>query len=190
MPPPPSRRFSRPIFTSPHTPLSSKIPGSSPTATGVEATVKVDHGTMMLTGARFDMERIDTVDNGGVLGSPSVAEQSPRDERKVTARPDGIVPNLARVSETMLWSLHNRANEAGRPASAFVDPESVRIQRAINYDFTRHFGVPLGSLAARAAEIDRALRSWLDRHPEGIIVSLGEGLETQSAASTMAGCTG
>jgi O-methyltransferase involved in polyketide biosynthesis len=93
---------------------------------------------------------------------------------------DGIVPDLAGVSETMLWSLHNRASEARRPDSALVDPGSVHIQAAINYDFAGHFGVPLGSLAARAAEIDRALRSWLDRHPEGIIVSLGEGLETQS----------
>ena len=44
----------------------------------------------------------------------------------------------------------------------------------------RHFGFPFGSLAARANEIDRALRSWLGRHPEGVVVSLGEGLETQS----------
>jgi O-methyltransferase involved in polyketide biosynthesis len=93
---------------------------------------------------------------------------------------DGIVPDLAGVSETMLWSLHNRASEARRPDSALVDPESVHIQAAINYDFVGHFGVPLGSLAARAVEIDRALRAWLDRHPEGIIISLGEGLETQS----------
>jgi O-methyltransferase involved in polyketide biosynthesis len=31
----------------------------------------------------------------------------------------------------------------------------------------------------RAAEIDRALRRWLEVHPDGFIVSLGEGLETQ-----------
>jgi len=92
---------------------------------------------------------------------------------------DGIVPHLAGVSETMLWSLHNRASEARRPDGVLVDPESVRIQSAINYDFARHFGAPLGSLAARAVEIDRALRSWLEHHPEGIVVSLGEGLETQ-----------
>ena len=93
---------------------------------------------------------------------------------------DSIVSDLADVSETMLWSLHNRASEARRPDGVLVDPESVRIHSAINYDFARHFGDPLGSLAARAAEIDRALRSWLERHPDGTIVSLGEGLETQS----------
>ena len=95
-------------------------------------------------------------------------------------RRDGVVPDLAGVSETMLWSLYNRASEAQRPDSALIDPESVRIQSVIKYDFAAHFGVPLGSLAARAIEIDRALRSWLARHPEEIIVSLGEGLETQS----------
>jgi O-methyltransferase involved in polyketide biosynthesis len=95
-------------------------------------------------------------------------------------RRDGVVPDLAGVSETMLWSLYNRASEAQRPDSALIDPESVRIQSLLKYDFAAHFGVSLGSLAARAIEIDRALRSWLACHPEGIIVSLGEGLETQS----------
>jgi O-methyltransferase involved in polyketide biosynthesis len=93
---------------------------------------------------------------------------------------DGIVPDLAGVSVTMLWSLHNRASEARRPDRILDDPESIYIQSAIDYDFARHFGDPLGSLAGRAVEIDRTLRSWLNRHPEGIVVSLGEGLETQS----------
>ena len=119
---------------------------------------------------RFATESIDVVVKGtrpdeGISGFPTVAEQ--------------IAPDLADLSETMLWSLYNRASEAGRSDGVLVDPDSVRIQSAINYDFTRHFGDPLGSLAARAAEIDRMLRSWLERHPEGSVVSLREGLETQ-----------
>lgn len=90
-----------------------------------------------------------------------------------------IDPELSGISETMLWSLHNRASEALRPDTILVDPESIRIHRALDYDFTRHFGVPGGSLAARAAEIDRVLRVWLDAHPDGMVVSLGEGLESQ-----------
>lgn len=90
-----------------------------------------------------------------------------------------IAPDLADVSETMLWALHNRASEAGRHNGVLVDPDSVRIHAAIDYDFARHFGEPAGSLAARAAEIDRALRRWLIQHPHGFVVSLGEGLETQ-----------
>jgi O-methyltransferase involved in polyketide biosynthesis len=89
------------------------------------------------------------------------------------------VPGLTDVSETMLWALHNRACEARRHGGVLIDPDSVRIQDAIDYDFTRQFGHPAGSLAVRAAAIDRALRHWLERHPDGRVVSLGEGLETQ-----------
>jgi O-methyltransferase involved in polyketide biosynthesis len=88
-------------------------------------------------------------------------------------------PDLAGVSETMLWSLHNRASETGRADSVLDDPDSVTIHKAIDYDFQGRFGVPAGSLAARAAEIDRQLRAWLALHPDGCVVSLGEGLETQ-----------
>jgi len=91
-----------------------------------------------------------------------------------------VSPHLDGVSETMLWSLHNRASEARLPDALLVDPESTRIHAAIDYDYDRHFGTPAGSLAMRAARIDEALRSWLTRHPDGIVVSLGEGLETQS----------
>jgi O-methyltransferase involved in polyketide biosynthesis len=123
------------------------------------------------------------MDNKGrsVSYSPTVGEQASEcDNRKKSERRDGIVPDLAGVSVTLLWSLHNRASEARRPDGILVDPESIRIQSAIDYDFVRHFGVSLGLLAGRAVEIDRALRSWLERHPKGIVVSLGEGLETQS----------
>jgi O-methyltransferase involved in polyketide biosynthesis len=126
------------------------------------------------------MESIDIVDTGcspneSVSAAPTVAEQAfPK------SLSDGIAPDLNGVSETMLWSLYNRACEARRPDGVLDDRESVRIQSAINYDFASHFGDPRGSLAARAVEIDRTLRSWLTRHPEGIVVSLGEGLETQA----------
>jgi O-methyltransferase involved in polyketide biosynthesis len=107
------------------------------------------------------------------LGKP------PQDDWSESEQRDGIAPNLADVSETMLWALHNRASEARRRDGVLVDPDSVRIHDAIDYDFARHFGDPAGSLASRAAEIDRALRQWLERHPDGFVVSLGEGLETQ-----------
>jgi hypothetical protein len=80
----------------------------------------------------------------------------------------------------MLWSLHNRASEAARPDARLIDPESLRIHAALRYDFVGHFGTPRGSLAVRAARIDAVLRRWLERHPDGQVVSLGEGLETQS----------
>jgi O-methyltransferase involved in polyketide biosynthesis len=85
------------------------------------------------------------------------------------------------VSETALWALHNRATEAARPDGVLVDPDCMRIHAGIDYDYARQFGPAGGSLAARAAEIDRALREWLVVHPTGCVVSLGEGLETQAS---------
>jgi O-methyltransferase involved in polyketide biosynthesis len=91
-----------------------------------------------------------------------------------------IAPGLSGISNTMLWALHHRATEALRPNTLLHDPGSVRIYRSIDYDFQRHFGASNGVLAVRAVGIDRVLRQWIARHPEGTVVSLGEGLETQS----------
>jgi O-methyltransferase involved in polyketide biosynthesis len=91
-----------------------------------------------------------------------------------------FAPNLADVPETMLWSLYNRAIEAQLSDGVLNDPDSVRIHAALDYNFAAQFGEPAGSLAVRAAEIDRVLREWIARHPDGCVVSLGEGLETQA----------
>jgi O-methyltransferase involved in polyketide biosynthesis len=92
-----------------------------------------------------------------------------------------IAPCLSGVSETMLWSLHNRACEARRHDGILDDPRTISIHDAIGYDFHQNFGTPRGSLAARAAQIDQTLRQWLSKHPDGLVVSLGEGLETQAS---------
>src|SRR5271168_4388606 len=90
-----------------------------------------------------------------------------------------IAPDLSGVPNTMLWALHNRAMEAARGDAVLDDPGSVRIYQSLDYDFDRNFGIPSGLLAARAAAIDDVLRRWIARHPNGVVVSLGEGLETQ-----------
>ena len=143
-----------------------------------------------LAAGRFETKTLYVVDqecraDEKVVGFPIGGGQtrtgeSPRHDRNGVGRSEGISPDLAGVSETMLWALHNRASEARQPDGVLTDPGSVRIHELIDYDFTGHFGDPLGSLSARAAEIDRVLRSWLEHHPDGCIVSLGEGLETQS----------
>lgn len=108
------------------------------------------------------------------------ADNSVIDVVKPADRPSHrIIPEQTGVSETTLWGLHNRASEARRSDGALTDPDCVRIHDAIDYDFAYHFGDPQGSLSVRAAEIDRMLRCWLESHPDGLVVSLGEGLETQ-----------
>ncbi len=91
-----------------------------------------------------------------------------------------IAPALAGVPETMLWTLYARASEAQRARGLLRDPEAIRLLRSLDYDFERMFGEPSILYAVRAALMDGALQRWLRRHPDGLVVSLGEGLETQA----------
>ena len=114
-----------------------------------------------------------------VLGDP-LREEPPQARDHSAETFPKIQCKLDGVSETMLWTLYDRACEARRPDGILKDPDSVRICNAIDYDFVRRFGEPVGSFAARAARIDQLLTRWLERHPDGLVVSLGEGLETQA----------
>lgn len=91
-----------------------------------------------------------------------------------------LQPGLSGIQETMLWSLYERASAAKHPDGVLHDADCVRICNSIDYDFAGHFGQPSQHAPARARKIDQALRQWLVTHPNGFVVSLGEGLETQS----------
>ncbi|MBQ6656444.1 MAG: class I SAM-dependent methyltransferase [Ottowia sp.] len=86
---------------------------------------------------------------------------------------------LSGVPETMLWTLHNRASEAARPDGCIRDDKCLEIYRSIDYDYTRRFGPADGSHAVRAQLFDAHIRAFLDACPDGIVINLGEGLETQ-----------
>ena len=90
------------------------------------------------------------------------------------------VPTLKDVPETMLWPLYQRAVESRRADGVLHDPHSIKILEGLDYDFPGHFGTPTGALAARAASIDKVLMAWLKINPDGLVISLGEGLETQA----------
>lgn len=92
---------------------------------------------------------------------------------------DSPAVNLGGVPETLLWTLHNRAQEAMRPDALLHDPEAIRLYRAIDYDYVRRFGKPDGSHALRSRMFDEALKPWLAAHPGGTVVELACGLETQ-----------
>lgn len=87
--------------------------------------------------------------------------------------------HLSGVPETMLITLYNRASESKRPDGVLHDPEAVRIYESIDFDFENIFGPPRGGMAKRAICFDRMIKEWLGKHPQGFVVSLGEGLETQ-----------
>ncbi|MEM7151367.1 MAG: class I SAM-dependent methyltransferase [Myxococcota bacterium] len=88
-------------------------------------------------------------------------------------------PELTEVPETMLWTLHNRAGEAMRGDAMLRDDEAVRIYRAIDYDYERSFGKSEPSHAVRSSTFDAEVRAFLEENPDGVVVNLGEGLETQ-----------
>lgn len=90
-----------------------------------------------------------------------------------------IAPGLRDVPETMLWPLHNRASEAARPDGCLRDDKCLEIYRALDYDYERSFGPAEPSHGVRSQLFDERIRAFLAQHPNGVIVNLGEGLETQ-----------
>ena len=92
---------------------------------------------------------------------------------------------LEGVPETLLWNLYHRAVEARRPDAVLHDPRAVELVDAIDYPFQARFGAGAQAnwqaqwQALRAGCFDGAVRAFLRDHPEGTVVALGEGLETQ-----------
>lgn len=90
-----------------------------------------------------------------------------------------IQANLTNVPETMLWTLHNRANEAMREDGFIHDPKCISIYQAINYDYERSFGKADGSHGMRSMIFDKYVLQFIQQHKNAVIVNLGDGLETQ-----------
>jgi O-methyltransferase involved in polyketide biosynthesis len=89
---------------------------------------------------------------------------------------------LARVPETTLWTLYHRAVEARRPDAVLHDPMAVALVERIDFPFAERFGGGEGLSqwqGLRARRFDDAVRRFLEDHPDGTVVALGEGLETQ-----------
>ncbi|HEX8971746.1 class I SAM-dependent methyltransferase [Oryzihumus sp.] len=94
---------------------------------------------------------------------------------------DPVQVDLGGVPETLLWNLYQRASEARQDHPVLRDPKAVELVEAIDYPFAARFGSgELGQWQAlRAATFDREVRRFLRTHPDGTVVALGEGLETQ-----------
>jgi O-methyltransferase involved in polyketide biosynthesis len=98
--------------------------------------------------------------------------------------PEDKVPvELEGVPATALWTLYERAGEARRSDTVIDDPEAVRAVDRIDYPFEERFGRAGGTRAQwqalRATTFDSEIRRFLAEHPDGTVVALGEGLETQ-----------
>jgi O-methyltransferase involved in polyketide biosynthesis len=89
-----------------------------------------------------------------------------------------IPVDLSGVPETLLWNLGRRAAAARTGASVLDDPLAIEVAGRLQYDFT---DASRGARwhAVRVATFDAAVCRFLDQHPAGTVVALGEGLETQ-----------
>lgn len=90
---------------------------------------------------------------------------------------------LSGVPETLLWTLYYRASEARRPDGVLHDPLAVELLDRIDFPFEQRFGRP-GSILTQVQGLrvrcfDREVTRFLAEHPDGTVVALGEGLETQ-----------
>jgi O-methyltransferase involved in polyketide biosynthesis len=88
---------------------------------------------------------------------------------------------LGGVPETLLWTLYHRTVEARRLDAVLEDPKAIELVERIDYPFEERFGRgELGQWQAlRVRCFDREIRRFLATRPEGTVVALGEGLETQ-----------
>ena len=86
---------------------------------------------------------------------------------------------LTGVPETMLLTLHNRVSVAANPNGFFKDPKAVEIYESIDYDYEHSFGKADSRHAIRSMVFDQAILDFWKEHPDGTVVNLAEGLETQ-----------
>jgi O-methyltransferase involved in polyketide biosynthesis len=90
-------------------------------------------------------------------------------------------PGLHGIPETMLIPLWARAAESRRSHPIIVDDKAGEIVARLHYDFSRlerAWRTQLG-VSIRSMLLDAATRDFLKRHPQGIIINLGAGLDTR-----------
>jgi O-methyltransferase involved in polyketide biosynthesis len=95
-----------------------------------------------------------------------------------------VNPNLSGVPETLLIPLYGRAIESQRPDAILKDDKAVTLISQMSYDFSQVNKIRMfnGNIIARmmlTREIDRYARDFLSRHPEGVVVHIGCGLDSR-----------
>jgi O-methyltransferase involved in polyketide biosynthesis len=95
---------------------------------------------------------------------------------------------LSGVAETLLVTLYLRAMESQRPDALIKDERAEALVKKISddgfYDFSRIKSLHLSEanklvIILRNREFDRYARDFLRRHPEGVVVHIGCGLDTR-----------
>lgn len=93
-----------------------------------------------------------------------------------------IKPNLSNIPETMLISLRARSNESKLGNGIINDPKSTEIIDSIESNVTEKSEVSIWSqkgVAVRTEILDELTNVFLEKHPDGVVVNLGCGLDTR-----------
>ncbi len=93
-------------------------------------------------------------------------------------------PQLGNVAETLFIPLYVRAEESRRADALIHDEKAVALIQQMNYDSAWIKKVRLDeddklTLILRNREFDRHARDFLARHPDGVVVHIGCGLDTR-----------
>jgi O-methyltransferase involved in polyketide biosynthesis len=89
--------------------------------------------------------------------------------------------DLKDVAETLLYPLISRYVETRKENGIIKDPKSVEIIEALDYDVeaTKLFSISQRGACLRTIIFDEAVGAFLEKHPDGVIVNLGCGLDTR-----------
>src|SRR5262249_3636412 len=100
--------------------------------------------------------------------------------RKTPRMAERVKADLSGVPGTLLWTLYHRSLEARRPDAVLRDPLAIELVDRIDYPFAEAFGTGFGQWQGlRSRTFDLEVERFLADHPDGTVVALGEGLETQ-----------
>lgn len=88
---------------------------------------------------------------------------------------------LTEEMETLLIPLYSKAVESQQPNAFFVDTKAQEILTQVEYDFGK-LKTPRKTtvmMALRAKKLDDDTHAFLDRHPQGVVLHLGCGLDSR-----------
>lgn len=90
--------------------------------------------------------------------------------------------DLTDVPQTLLLPLWGRAHFSQHYPAVWRDPHAVSVVAHLDYDFAtlarRMWKLASFWWVARAYHFDKAIRKFLRRHPTGVVINLGAGLDT------------
>lgn len=100
------------------------------------------------------------------------------------ARTETPYRGLSGIAETLFFTLYLRARETQRPDALIKDEKAAALVARMSGGFDRARRVPMSevnktTIILRNREFDRYARDFLARHPRGVVVHIGCGLDSR-----------